>query len=479
MDIDYSKLKFKAGLEVHQQLEGGKLFCNCPGVLRKDAPDFEISRRLHAVAGEKGEVDVAALYQANLKKEFVYQGYDSTCLVELDEEPPHEINKEALKTAIQIALLFNMKIFPITQIMRKTVIDGSNTSGFQRSLLLAREGFVETASGRVEISAMFLEEDAARIIERGEKKDVYRLDRLGIPLVEIVTAPQLKNAEHAKEVALKIGEILRSCKVRRGIGTIRQDINISILGGNRVEMKGMQNMDIFVKAIESEVLRQKELLDAGTPNDMEVRNVLPDGRSEFMRPLSGASRMYPETDLQLLKISRSMIDSAKKDLPKPREELENELKKRGLNLEMISLLLRQGKLEEFKNLLYIYDKPEFIAKMILIFTKEVATKEDLSLENVEETLEDNYIPILKLLDEKKISEGDVKDIMLKLVNGVEFEEAVKIEKVDVGEIEEQIMKMIKEKPGLNPNAYMGLVMKEFKGKIDGKEAMRIISKYLK
>jgi len=189
--IDYSKLKFKCGLEIHQQLdaEGIKLFCNCPGILRNDEPDFSVERKLHAVAGESGEIDKAAEYQASLKKTFVYQGYrNSTCLIELDEEPPHEINQEALKIAIQIALLLNCKSIPIAQVMRKTVIDGSNTSGFQRTVLIARDGYVETSQGKVGIATICLEEDSARKISSDDKKVVYRLDRLGIPLIEIATA---------------------------------------------------------------------------------------------------------------------------------------------------------------------------------------------------------------------------------------------------------------------------------------------------
>ena len=193
VEVDYTKLKFKSGLEIHQQLDTSKLFCNCKSLLRKDSPDFVVKRKLHAVAGESGEVDVAAQYQKSLDKEFEYQGFDSTCLVELDEEPPHEINKEALKIAIHISLLLNCKIMPITQIMRKTVIDGSNTSGFQRTVLIAKEGYLETVNGRVGIESVFLEEDAARIVERTDKKEIYKLDRLGIPLVEIVTAPDIKN----------------------------------------------------------------------------------------------------------------------------------------------------------------------------------------------------------------------------------------------------------------------------------------------
>ena len=299
VEVNYEELKFKAGIEVHQQLSTPKLFCNCPSVLRTDDPEFEISRRLHAVAGESGEVDIAAKHEASLDKEFIYQGYDTTCLVELDEEPPHEINSEALKIGMQIGLLLNCKIIPITQIMRKTVINGSNTSGFQRTVAIAQKGFIETSKGRVGIDWVYLEEDSARKVNglSTEKRVVYKLDRLGIPLVEIVTAPDIKDAEHAKEVALKIGEILRSAKVRRGIGTIRQDVNISIRGENRVEIKGMQDMDVFLDAVDKEILRQKELSDSKKPTEMEVRNVKKDGTSEFLRPLPGHARMYPETDL--------------------------------------------------------------------------------------------------------------------------------------------------------------------------------------
>src|SRR3989338_7972898 len=239
--IDYQKVGLKSGLEIHQQLDTGKLFCHCPGYLRSEKPDFEIKRKLHAVAGETGEVDIAVEHESALDREFVYQGYnDSTCLVEIDECPPYEINEMALDEIIKIALLMNCEIYPCAQIMRKTVIDGSNTSGFQRTVLVGHDGFIETSFGKVGVTTIALEEDAARIIEKDAKKAVYRLDRLGIPLVEIRTDPDMKTPEQIKETALKIGEILRACKVKRGIGTIRQDVNISIKGHERVEIKGFQ-----------------------------------------------------------------------------------------------------------------------------------------------------------------------------------------------------------------------------------------------
>lgn len=474
---DYAKLKFKAGLEIHQQLDSDKkLFCNCPTLLRKDSPEFIVKRKLHAVAGESGEVDVAALYQKSLNKNFEYQGYDTTCLVEIDEEPPHEINKQALKIAVQIALLLNMKIISLTQIMRKTVIDGSNTSGFQRSIMIARDGEIESSLGKIKISALYLEEDAARIISDEGKKEIYRLDRLGIPLVEIVTAPDLKTPEHTKEVALQIGEILRSCKVKRGIGTIRQDVNLSIRGENRIEIKGMQNMEIFLRAIENEVIRQKNLSDSKNPVKMETRKVLPNATTKYMRPLPGSARMYPETDLPLLKISRDFINDAKKDLPDLKKDVEKELRKKGISQEMVLQLFKQNKLNLFEELLKIKNSPELVAKMILLWPKEISTHKKIELEKVEEILEENYFEILQ---EKNLSDSEIKRVMNEIVEGKNLKEALNFEKIETNDVEEFIVKLIKEKPGLNPNAYMGLVMKNFSGKVEGKIVMEIINKVLK
>ena len=479
MDIDYEKIGFKAELEIHQQLDSRKLYCNCPFLLRKDEPDYEVKRRLHMVAGESGEVDVAAQHEAELDKEFIYQGYDTTCLVELDEEPPHEINKEALEIALHISLLLNCEIQPITQIMRKTVIDGSNTSGFQRTVLIARDGFVETSRGKVGIWFVYLEEDAARTIGDRDEKKVYRLDRLGGPMVEVVTAPDIKDAGHAKETALKIGEILRSCKVKRGIGTIRQDINISIKGHPRAEIKGFQDPKIFVSVVEKEIERQENNLNNKKDLNPEVRGANTDSSTKFLRPLPGSARMYPETDLPLLRISRNMINKAKKNLPNLLGDSKEDLRKKGLDESMIKLLFKQHKLEEFTSLCEFVEDAKLIAKILLMFPREIASRKDFSLEKVEEILEGQYVGVLKLLKNRKIKESDLKKVLENLVDGKNLSEASRFEKVDVDGIEEKISKLIKSKPGLSTNAYMGLIMGEFKGKIDGKQAMEIIGKFVK
>ena len=473
-------MEIKSGLEIHQQLDTHKLFCNCPSVLRSDEPEFEVKRKLHAVAGESGEIDIAAKHEAEKDKEFIYQGYDTTCLVELDEEPPHLINQEALQIALHIALLLNCNILPITQIMRKTVVDGSNTSGFQRTMLIAKDGFVQIEKGKVRIESIYLEEDAARPAKAESEETntrIYKLDRLGIPLVEIQTAPDIKSSEQAKETALHIGDILRSCKVKRGIGTIRQDVNISISNHPRVEIKGFQDVKMFIPVIENEIKRQQENLKMKKELKPEVRNAKEDGTTEFLRPMPGSARMYPETDLPLLRISKQIIDEAKRTLPKLRSETKQELIKKGLREDQIQKLMKQNKLEEFESLLKIINQPAFIFRALIEIPTEIARHEG---KNIDDKLTLDIIEtIVHAVNQNKITNQDIKHVMEEIAKGKSIEEAISIEKADLGEIETEILKLVKEKPGLSVGGYMGLIMQKFKGKVTGKDATEILNRVMK
>ncbi len=475
--MDYQKVGFLSGLEIHQQLDTGKLFCSCPGYLRTEEPDYLLTRRLHAVAGESGEIDAAVEHEAALKKEFVYQGYrDSTCLVEMDEEPPHMINPLALDEALKLALLMHCEIYPVAQIMRKTVIDGSNTSGFQRTVLLAHDGYIETSFGKVPIATLALEEDSARQVSKTETQTIYKLDRLGIPLIELATSPAMNNPEQVKEAALKIGEILRACKVKRGIGTIRQDLNISIKGHDRVEVKGFQDLALTKKTIDFEIERQQKDLNAGKTLGA-VRGPLPDGKTEFQRPMPGKARMYPETDLPLLRIGRDHLNLLKKHLPKLKEAIRDELKKRGLSEELMLLIL-DGNLDEFEALIQVYSKDaNLVAKMITLWRSEFSTKLKKTSQEIESVLTERVLEeVLEAVNSGKITEGDVKSVLLKIAEGAPLTSALQVEKVDHNVLEEEIAAIIREKPGLRPNAYMGLVMAKMKGKIDAKKTMEILQR---
>ena len=477
----YNELGFKAGLEIHQQLDTPKLFSGAPSYLRNDAPHYTISRKLHAVAGESGNVDSAVTHEAGLGKTFFYEGYrDTVSLVELDEEPAHPINEEALNTALTVALLLNCEIYPVTQVMRKTVIDGSNTSGFQRTVLIAHDGKIETSYGDVRVATVCLEEDSARVITREKNKVVYRLDRLGIPLVEIATYPDLRNPEQVKECALKIGEILRACKVKRGLGTIRQDVNVSISGHDRVEIKGFQEVKMMIKTIDVEIDRQLvNLKNKKTTGD--VRNAKEDGTSEFLRPMPGADRMYPETDLSLLRIGRTRIDHLKKSLPKLKTDMRAELEKKGVSEDLIELVLENSEiLDEFETLLLIYPMDaNLIAKMVTLWRNEFATKNKKTISQIKNILSEAvYAEVLRELADENIVSTDVKPILMKVLEGVDLKEALKVEKVDDNEIEKEIREIIKAKPGMRANAYMGLLMLKFKGKLDAKKAMELINRVL-
>ncbi|AEG17241.1 Glu-tRNA(Gln) amidotransferase subunit GatE [Methanobacterium paludis] len=261
--MDYDKLGLKMGLEVHQQLNTDeKLFCPCSCELTDKKPDYKVLRNLRPTQSELGKVDRAAFEESRRKLQFIYEAYkNETCLVEVDEEPPHPLNKEAVKISLIVASLLNMNVVDELHTMRKQVIDGSNTGGFQRTGLVATNGYMDTEYGRVIIENLCLEEDAARRIGQKKGNVVFRLDRLGIPLVEITTDPSMKHPDQVKEVAYQIGQVLRSTKVKRGLGTIRQDLNISIREGARVELKGVQDLDLMAQMVENEVKRQINLLE--------------------------------------------------------------------------------------------------------------------------------------------------------------------------------------------------------------------------
>ncbi|MCX6815449.1 MAG: Glu-tRNA(Gln) amidotransferase subunit GatE, partial [Candidatus Aenigmarchaeota archaeon] len=260
--MDYRKLGLKVGLEIHQQLNSGaKLFCRCP-IMRSDLFPIEVSRKLRAVPGELGDTDPAALQEYLKNKTFVYKmNSESACLVEIDEDPPKPVNDKALRTVIQMCKLMHCHILDEIHFMRKTVVDGSAVSGFQRTALIGKDGYIEGAFGKVGIQTVMLEEDAATPIAHGDGFIEYRLDRMGIPLIEIATDPSISTPEMAKHVAEHIGLLLRSTDVVRGIGSIRQDINISIEEGERIEIKGFQELDKIPNVIINEVNRQMTLIE--------------------------------------------------------------------------------------------------------------------------------------------------------------------------------------------------------------------------
>jgi len=476
MELDYNQLGFKCGIECHQQLDGRKLFCHCPTINSTKEPDIRVIRRLRAVAGETGEIDIAAKHEMTKGKYFIYESNsEDSCNVEYDSEPPHPINQKALDVALQVALLLKAKIVDEIQVMRKTVVDGSNTSGFQRTALIATNGYIETSLGKVRVPNICLEEEAAQKIKEDNKSITYRLDRLGIPLIEIGTSADIKSPEHAKEVAAYLGMVLRStgaCK--RGIGTIRQDVNISVKNGARTEIKGFQDLRSIVKVIENEVRRQEGLIKKGKKIREEVRKAEPDFSTSFLRPMPGAARMYPETDVSPIKITKERLEEIG-TVELISDKTEKLAEKHEITQDLAKGLAKTHKLDIFESFVSKFKnvKPAFIASTLVSIVKEIKRKFNV---DVDKLTDKEFEEIFSYLNDGKISKDVVMDVLIDYAkNQFDLDKYAAASEED---LEGEIKKIVGSKPGLSIGAYMGIIMAKFKGKIDGKKAMEILKKYV-
>lgn len=619
--MDYEKLGYKAGLEIHQQIDTHKLFCSCSST-SDDSIDYTFQRYLRPTQSELGDVDKAALAEAKKERKFLYSASrKATCLVEADEEPPHQVNAEAIDVCLTMALLTRAYVVNEIHFMRKIVIDGSNTSGFQRTGLCAINGNLD----HVNIQTVALEEDAARKIEEKGNVVHYGLDRLGIPLIEIATGPDLKNPGHTRDVAEKIGLLLQSTGgVKRGLGTIRQDLNVSIAEGSRVEIKGIQSLSSIerVAAIEverqqmliaskksleqrtkdSSLLKQERMIDVtsmvsqvnstfcnkllksgvakgmrlpgfagllksgiyrlgrefsgyakstsgiggiihsdelpgyGITNEQlmqlyqvfsadqtrdafvvalgkesvvdraleavmhraestyqgvpaEVRRALPDDTTEYLRPLPGAARMYPETDVQPFRVTEQYLHQLEQNLPeRPEDKFKRFITQYDLHEEQTKQLLSSGFEAEFEDLIKQHPTAQSIVIRILLNTIPELQKEHLPVERI---TKDMLVRVLDALDQNQFSKEGIPSILTYLLNhpSAVIQEAIKVcgfETASVQDIEEFTHKLVIErrefinKRGMGAlGPLMGVVMKQFLGKADGALISDILKRELK
>lgn len=296
-------INLKVGLEIHQQLATGtKLFCQCD-CNEDEEYTLVLSRNLRPAQSELGIIDPAALFEFKKIQSVKYHAASRTsCLVEADEEPPHHVNRDALESALIFSLALNSDIFDEIHVMRKIVIDGSNTGGFQRTMLISMGGFIEVNGKKTGVQSICLEEDAAKLISDNNNLREYGLDRLGIPLVEIALEPISGTPQEVMQLALGLGRILRASKrVARGIGSIRQDVNISIENGRVVEIKGVQKLEQLVKVIEYEVIRQHGL--------MIIANILKNERG--IAEIRIDNKIVDVTDILRASSSKKILESLK------------------------------------------------------------------------------------------------------------------------------------------------------------------------
>ncbi len=262
LPFDPEASQLRVGLEIHQQLATStKLFCPCP-IVKSDELPLSFERRLRPTQSELGQIDPAAVFEFNKGRVNLYKwNPESACLVDADEEPPHPPNAEAIETAVLMAQVLGSNVVDEVHVMRKLVIDGSNTSGFQRTAIIALGGALPVDGVSVGVQTITVEEDSSRVLKEGAQAREYALDRLGVPFVEIALDHVVGVPEHVEAVALSLGRSLRSTgRVARGQGTIRQDLNVSLLGGQVVEVKGVQKLNLIAKVVRYEATRQMGLV---------------------------------------------------------------------------------------------------------------------------------------------------------------------------------------------------------------------------
>lgn len=621
--MDYKKIGLKAGLEVHQQLDTGKLFCRCKTILRDEAPDLVTKRFMRVTSSELGEMDQAAVEEFRKKHAFFYESFfDTTCEVELDEAPPKSMDKNALETVLEIALLTNSRVFEKIVVMRKIVIDGSNTSGFQRTALVAMNGKIKAGEKTVGVQTIAIEEDSARPSEKKDGEVTYRLDRLGTPLIELATAPELFTPLEVKQAALEIGKIFRlTGKTKRGLGTIRQDINVSITGGQRIEVKGVQDLQNIDKVVEREAQRQASLLEIKAelekrgctkqkilenkmiplgvlenPKDFlkgkkisgirlpfftgligkeiqplrrlgtefadhvrkktkakgimhsdenleqayeitekekqafaqalgtaekdafvlvaendenkareileetvlfraaqclegvpkETREALEDGNSSYLRPIPGAARMYPETDLEPISVEKETLEKIKNNLPRSEGEREKIYTKWGLSGKLAGQMKLNNHAPFFEELVKKGFSPTKTAVFLLetlVEAKRLGAKTDnLSREQLQQFMEKTKAGEIKPEVEtellKEFSQNPGKSIG-EIISGKKIEHAGDAEVLEtVKRVFEKNRQLVEEKGQAAFSGLMGDAMRELKGKASGKQVSDALRKIL-
>lgn len=482
--ISYKRLKMKAGLEIHQQLDTGhKLFCGCSTAMTQREPIAVMRRKQHPVASELGEVDIAAQFEYLRDRTFHYQILPAeTCLVETDSEPPHNLNPEALRLTLQIALLFNCQIPNEIHIMRKTVINGSNTAGFQRTGIVGLNGYLRYKGKKVEITHVALEEDAAAIVGQKKNEVTYRLNRLGVPLVEIGTGILSGyNPEEIQEIAYLIGIICRSVgKVKHGIGSIRQDINVSIRNGPRVEIKGVQELGLLAKVIEKEVQRQVEL---GSKVKHETRSVNVDGSTYYTRPLPGAARMYPETDIRPVVISIRMLKEIKASLPEPfTKKLSRFQSKLKLSKDLAVQIISSDYLELFEKIVSKRGVDATVVANTFVSTlKDLRKRKNVKVENLTGK---HFVTLFQKLAKK----GIVKEAIPEIIEYIAENPAATVPHVVTqlnlkmmgrGELRKIVSQIARDSPELSREKIYGITMSRVRGRADPQKVRKLVKTLVK
>jgi len=474
----------KIGLEIHIELKTrSKMFCSC-----KNDPD------------EK---------HPNINICPVCLGHPGTLPV---------INREAVRKTIKTGLALNCEISRHTFFERKNYFYPDLPKGYQISQYstpICKNGFLEIDGKKIRIRRVHLEEDTGRLIH---EKDYSLVDfnRAGVPLMELVTEPDIESPKEARKFAEELQLILRYLDVSDADmekGQMRVEANISLSSkkgvlGTKVEIKNLNSFKAVEKALEYEIERQRKILESGKKVIQETRGWDPAREITFsQREKEEAQdyRYFPEPDLPPLEITQEMVDEIRAEIPElPRQKRERFKKEYNLDEKSIEIFVKNKDFGEYFEKVVSEFTPnlpkEKLLRLIKLATNYLTTDLLGLLKGASVSGEDflitpeNFAEFIELIDEGKISSKIAKIVLEEMFRtGADpsqiIEEKGLVLIADEAEIEKIVYQVISEnqkavsdfKKG-KENALeflIGQVMRKTKGKANPKIAKETLKRILK
>ncbi len=421
-----------------------------------------------------------------------------------------KLNKKAVEYAVKAGLATNCKIRNISKMDRKNYVYPDLPKAYQISQFdkpLCEQGYITLSSGKnINITRIHIEEDAGKLIhERGDTYIDY--NRGGVPLIEIVSEPDIRSIDEAVEYVEKLRLIMKYIgvsDVKMQEGSLRCDVNISVRKkgeeklGTRTEIKNMNSLNFIAKAMEYEFNRQVDLLESGEEIKQETRRYNSDlNTTESMRGKEDADdyRYFREPDLVTIEISDDEIKKYKEEIPElPLEKFNRFVNEYKLSESDAELLVKYKKIAEyFEKASENIENKNSVANYILgnIF-RRLSTdteKEESSISIPPEYLNE----LVMLTEKKKINSSMARNALEQMLDtGKPINEF--ITEKDMEGIDEEALRNLCEK-AIESNekaaaqylggkekalgAIIGYIMKETKGKADAALATEMVKELIK
>lgn len=479
-----SKWQTIVGLEVHaEMLTDSKMFSACPVVDSVEAP-------------------------ANSAVDYLSLGMPGTLPV---------VNKRAMEMGMMVGLALNCEIPPFSQFARKSYFYPDLPKGYQISQYehpLAINGYIDIAledgeTKRIRVRRAHMEEDTGKLTHSGKGGSLVDYNRAGVPLLEIVSEPDIRSAAEAEAYARKLRTILRYLGVNHGDmskGILRFEANVSVMHEDdteyreRTEIKNLNSIRSMFRAIEFEAKRQIRIYERGETVKPATMGWDENKQQVFVQRYKERAdeyRYFPDPDLPIVTYTPEEIEAVKAKLPElPTEKQERFMSQLGLSAADASILVGEKAVAEFFDLAVTAGAdPKMCAKWMINNLFSLMNNASVSTEDILNTqvTPQRFAELLKLVEKKQINQASgLKVLEIIWNNGGEPVEIVKVQGLaqvsDTSAIEPIVADVIANNEKLVARyldgeekvlgAMMGQCMKALKGKGDPQIVREILARLL-